>query len=154
VLKPPPHIQQIEIGYCLPACAQMALAQFEMQFTQTQLAKVLETRPGVGTPFSNLKLLSRLKIRGDLQSFASIENLNSALNANQSVIVPVTTSSGLPGWGNIRTQHSLLILNLDPNRITYHDPALQSGPVSVALNEFLLAWSEMDQQAAFLKLPE
>lgn len=154
LLNPLQHVQQIAAGYCLPACAQMALAQFEMQLTQVQLAQVLGTRFGAGTPFSNLKHLSRLHIRIHLQSFTPIEDLISACNAHQAVIVPVATSSGLPGWGNVRTQHSLLIIKVDPDQITYHDPALADGPVSAVLNEFLLAWSEMDQQAAFLQRAE
>jgi len=43
-----------------------------------------------------------------------------------------------------------LVISIDNERVTYHDPALSYGPVSTLLAEFLLAWSEMDEQAAFL----
>jgi len=66
------------------------------------------------------------------------------------VIAAVTTTSGLPGWGNVRTQHTVLITSIGAEQITYHDPALTSGPASASLAEFLLAWSEMDNRAAFI----
>jgi len=59
-------------------------------------------------------------------------------------------TTGLPGWGNIRTQHAILEVNADAERISYHDPALSYGPVSASIDEFLLAWNEMDNQAALL----
>jgi hypothetical protein len=52
--------------------------------------------------------------------------------------------------GNLRTPHSLLITHLTDESITYHDPAFAQGPVSTLLAEFLLAWSDMDEQTAFL----
>lgn len=82
---------------------------------------------------------------------ASVNDLSEDLNADSAVIVPVTTNSGLPGWGNMRTQHSILIIGIDDEQITYYDPALAYGPVSALLTEFLLAWGEMDEQVALLR---
>lgn len=50
-LEPPVHIQQVALGYCLPACAQMALAQLSIAATQAQLAQVLGTRAGIRDAF-------------------------------------------------------------------------------------------------------
>ena len=49
-----PHIPQIGLGYCLPACAQMALAQLGITLTQEAIAQLLGTHRGIGTPFSRI----------------------------------------------------------------------------------------------------
>lgn len=92
----PEHIAQLGLGYCLPACAQMALAH--------------------------------LGIR-----------------------VAVTTTPGLPGWGETRTQHTVFVTTINPEWIRYHDPVLPHGPVAAPPGEFLLAWSEMAELAAFVR---
>ena len=81
---------------------------------------------------------------------ASIEDLAASLAADVAVIVAITTTPGMPGWGNIRTQHTVLVANIGTEQIAYHDPALAYGPVSALRAEFLLAWSEMDGRAVFL----
>ena len=63
LLEPPAHIQQMALGYCLPACAQMALAQLGIAVTQTRLAQTLGTRVGVGTPFSRAQRLVEWNVR-------------------------------------------------------------------------------------------
>ncbi|MDQ3249191.1 MAG: hypothetical protein M3Q45_08290, partial [Chloroflexota bacterium] len=60
---------------------------------------------------------------------------------------------GLPQWGSIRTQHAVLVIGVDSEEIVYHDPALRQGPVAAPQGEFLLAWSEMAEKAAFLRRP-
>jgi len=80
----------------------------------------------------------------------SFDDLLASLTTDTAIIVPITTTSGLPGWGNIRTQHAILVINVDVDWISYHDPALSNGPVSARIAEFLLAWDEMDKQAALL----
>lgn len=150
-LEPLVHIQQVALGYCLPACAQMALAQLGIVVPQAELAQTLGTRVGVGTPFSRVERLARWNVHVRLTRRASIDDLVASLAADVAVIVAVTTTPGLPGWGNIRTQHTVLVVSINTERITYHDPALTQGPVSALLTEFLLAWDEMDQQAALLR---
>jgi ABC-type bacteriocin/lantibiotic exporter with double-glycine peptidase domain len=135
----------------LPACAQMALAQLGVEVPQQQVAQILGTRAGLGTPFSRVTLINQLDIQVDLLQQASVNDLIENLNADSAVILSITTNSGLPGWGNIRTQHSVLIVGIDDEQIVYHDPALARGPVSALLTEFLLAWGEMDEQVALLR---
>ncbi len=149
-LESPLHIQQVALGYCLPACAQMALAQFGIEATQVQLAQTCGTRVGVGTPFSRVERLTQWNIRVRLARGASLDDLAASLAADTAVISAITTTSGLPGWGNIRTQHTVLVANVGVEQITYHDPALAYGPVSALCAEFLLAWNNMDEQVAFL----
>jgi ABC-type bacteriocin/lantibiotic exporter with double-glycine peptidase domain len=149
-LEPPAHARQKALGYCLPACAQMALAQLGITVNQAQLAQLLGTRAGVGTPFSRVERLAQWNVYVQLVQRISIEDLTASLAAEMAVIVAVKTTPGLPGWGNIRTQHTVLVLGAGPEQITYHDPALAYGPVSALRTEFLLAWSEMDERTALL----
>jgi hypothetical protein len=128
----------------------MALAQLGITTTQTELAQVLGTRIGVGTPFSRVKHLAKWNIRVQLMQRISVDELAAALVVDVAVIVAVTTTPGLPGWGNIRTQHTMLTINAGAEQITYHDPALSYRPVSTLLDEFLPAWSTMDERVAFL----
>jgi hypothetical protein len=149
ILKPPIHVQQITSGYCLPACSQMALAQLDIKTTQPQLAHILGTRVGIGTPFSRVERLRQWQIQVEITEWAGIERLAASM-PEAAVIVAVTTTSGLPGWNDIRTQHTLLVLSITTDQVTYHDPAFPQGPVSAPRGEFLLAWSEMAELTAFL----
>jgi len=151
LLDRPAHVQQLTLGYCLPACGQMALAQLGIETTQEQVAQVLETRMGVGTPFSRVKRLQKWVNDVRITEWGGAKALGAALDSNVAVIVALTTTPALPGWGDIRTQHTVLVVNVGLDRITYYDPALSQGPVSASRNEFLLSWSEMAELTAFLK---
>jgi hypothetical protein len=128
----------------------MALAQIGMQIDQEKLAKAFGTRPGIGTPFSRIKRLEQWQVSIELKEWGGVEELISTLAAGASVITAVTTTAGLPGWGQIRTQHTVLVVKVDSDYVTYHDPALAQGPVSALRQEFLLAWSYMAEQVAFI----
>jgi hypothetical protein len=131
----------------------MALAQLGIQVSQTDLARVLGARAGVGTPFSRVERLNKWNIQVQPVQYISVDDLINALTVDAAVIVALTTTPGLPGWGNIRTQHTVLVATIDAEHITYQDPALSRGPVATLHTEFLLAWSGMDECAAFLSNP-
>lgn len=149
-LEPPIHVRQMALGYCLPACAQMALAQLGIVVSQAQLAQTFGVRVGVGTPFSQVERLTQWDVQVRLTEQVSVEELVTSLAAEVAVIVAITTTPGLPGWGNIRTQHTVLVVDVGVEQIAYHDPALAYGSVSALRAEFLLAWSEMDERVAFM----
>ncbi|NKQ36084.1 MAG: hypothetical protein HF973_10775 [Chloroflexi bacterium] len=148
-LPPPEHYRQIGWGYCLPACAQMALAQLGIKIKQPAIAVILETRPGVGTPFPNLQKLSQVDV--EIQEWGSLTAVEEALKKETAVITAVMTTPGLPGWNDLRTPHAVLILDVTIEHIIYHDPAMTQGHTAASRNEFLLAWSEMAEKTAFLR---
>lgn len=150
-LKSPDHIQQIGPGYCLPACAQMALNQLDHIVTQAELAHLMETLAGYGTPFSRINRLVSWQIDVQIGEWGGIETVSEALVNESAVIAAVLTNAGLPGWGDIQTQHTVLIVEVTSNQIMYHDPALSYGPVTASSEAFLLAWNEMAELAAFCK---
>ncbi|MCP4362165.1 MAG: hypothetical protein GY796_29510 [Chloroflexi bacterium] len=149
MLKPPKHCQQIDWGYCLPACAQMALAQLGIEQDQSAIATILGTRPGIGTPFSNLRKLPQ--IIAEISEWGALTAVEQAIQTETVVIAAVVTTPGLPGWNDLRTQHAVLIVNVTLEEIVYHDPSWKQGPTVASRNEFLLAWSEMAEQTAVLR---
>ena len=118
------HVRQVAVGYCLPACAQMALARLGISATQERLAKALGTQVGIGAPFSGVELLAGQGVGVQVLQSASITDLRFSLASGDAVIVAVTTTPGLPGWGNIRTQHTLLVSAIGDSEVTDYDPAL------------------------------
>jgi hypothetical protein len=127
----------------------MALAQLDIVITQEELAQLLDTRPGIGTPFSRVQQLKNVNVH--VEEWCGLESVVEALPQETAVIVAIMTTPGLPGWQNVRTQHAVLISEAQSTVIMYHDPALSYGPVSVLRDEFLLAWSEMSEKAAFIR---
>jgi hypothetical protein len=152
--RPVVHAPQIDFGFCLPACIHMALAHFGITATQEELGRALGTVAAIGTPFSRVGGVVAHQITVRLVVSASIADLSSALGRGEAVIPALTTSPGLPGWGNTRTQHTVLVVDIDQEHVSYHDPALPYGPVSTARAEFVLSWEEMDDRAALLSLSE
>jgi uncharacterized protein YvpB len=127
----------------------MALAQLEITATQEELAHLLGTRPGIGTPFSRIQQLKNVDVQ--VVEWCGLEKVANALAQKTAVITAIMTTSGLTGWQNVRTQHAVLVSEVQAALIVYHDPALPDGPVSVSRDEFLLAWSEMAEKAAFIR---
>lgn len=144
------HEQQFGPGYCLPACATMVLQSYGINRTQRQLAKLLGTESGIGTPFSHVIRLQQVKLTVELVRWQGIAKIQTALASNKLVIAAILTIPDLPGWEQLSTQHVVLVTNCDDQQITYHDPALSVGPTDVSLNAFWLAWTEMEEQAAIL----
>ena len=97
-LKSPTHSHQIAAGFCLPACAQMALNQLGLDASQPHIAQVLGTRMGIGTPFSRIQRLTHWHVQVRLVTPATLAALTDVLAAAAAIIVPVMTTSGLPGW--------------------------------------------------------
>lgn len=141
------HVTQLGWGYCLPACAQMALSAWDIHIDQRRLATLLGTKPGIGTPFSNLQRLSQVDIA--ITEWSGLAVLATALAAGNGVITAVITTPGLPSWGNIRTPHTLLVTAITPEHILYHDPALPNGPVQAFKGEFELAWQKWGRKRPF-----
>ncbi len=150
-LNPPIHVQQIGLGYCLPACGQMALAQLGFDLNQRELAKVMGTRPGIGTSFSHIKRLTQWSVDVQVTEWHGFAELSKALTSGAVAIAAVTTAPGLPGWGDIRTQHTVLVIQVSDTEVIYHDPAWPHGPVVAPAGEFLLAWSDMAELVAQLR---
>jgi hypothetical protein len=127
----------------------MALIQLGLAATQEELAQLLGTRPGIGTAFSRIQQLKNVNVQ--VMEWCGLEKVANALAQKTAVITAVMTTPGLTGWQNMRTQHAVLVREVEATQVVYHDPVLPGGPVSVSRDEFLLAWSEMAEMVAFIR---
>ena len=157
------HIQQRGIGYCLPASAQMAAAQFGKVIPRARITRTLGTIPGLGTPFSAIERLVEFRFVVEIAEWFGVDSLLLALSEGIGVIAAILTSHDLPGWGNQPTQHIVLVTAIEAGRVyilrpnpsggtTYYDPTLVVGPVDVSEDAFGLAWSEMSELTALIRL--
>lgn len=87
----------------------------------------------------------------ELVSWQGIASVMAALQQGQAVVAAILTSIDLPGWSDLRTQHTVLVIAVDDQRVTYHDPALATGPTQVSVDSFWLTWSEMSEKAALIR---
>jgi uncharacterized protein YvpB len=54
--------------------------------------------------------------------------------------MPVSTVE-LPYW-QISTDHAVLVVGMDGQRVYLHDPAFANAPIQVSMGAFELAWLE------------
>lgn len=59
---PVQHRQQLDDVYCLPACVQMILDLYGQTRSQSEIARTLELRSGLGVPASNIIRLQTREI--------------------------------------------------------------------------------------------
>jgi len=148
MLRPPLHTPQIEDGYCVPACARMALSQFGIDGSLEYLAKKLGVRKEVGVPLSSLKRLEDDRIGVEVSSAESVDDLREMLDSDKAVIALLVTVPEMEGWESEKAVHTVLVVEATDDMITYHDPHLDYGPVSVGTDAFLLGWVERDNTCA------
>jgi len=155
MLRPPLHTPQIEDGYCVPACARMALSQFGIDVSLEHLAKNLGVRKDVGVPLSSLKRLEDDRIGVEVTSVESVDELRAMLDSDKAVIALLVTVPEMEGWEESETTvHTVLVVEAMDDLITYHDPHLDYGPVSVGTDAFLLGWVERDNTCALFSRKE
>lgn len=143
------HSQQSEDGYCLPACAQMALRYLGEARSQAAIANLLQLRKGFGVPASKIVNLRSRTVDVQYAANGTLETVVTRLNAGAPVIALVQAGE-LPHWRGVRTQHAVLLVGADDAEVHLHDPALAHGPITVPADDFLLAWQEMDCRYAVL----
>src|SRR3954453_9319544 len=136
------HSQQLEYGYCLPACAQMVLDHLGISRSQRELARVFKVREGVGTAAYNILFLSIRRIKAHYQLKGTLDEIQQWLREGVPVIACVEAGE-LPHWRDFHFQHAVLIVGLEEGQIFLHDPALGNGPTIVPVEDFVLAWDEM-----------
>jgi hypothetical protein len=107
----------------------MALIQLGLAATQEELDQLLGTRPGIGTPFSRIQQLKNVNVQ--VMEWCGLEKVANALAQKTAVITAIMTTPGLTGWQNMRTQHAVLVREVEATQVVYHDPALPGGPAAI-----------------------
>lgn len=145
---PVPHRRQLADGYCLAACAQMVLAYLGVERSQDDLARQLGIRPPLGAPASNIARLKSAQL-DVVYSSGSLDSVSAVLARDLPVIAFVQAGE-LPFWRNHRFQHAIVIVGLEGQVVSLLDPAAHAETSAIALDEFTLAWQEMDFLCATL----
>jgi hypothetical protein len=114
----------------------MVLTYLSRPISYNRLLKTLGVQPNVGAPFSNLRLLERLKITVIYEQ-GTMAQLHRFLTFGWPCIVPVK-SGQLPYWKNIDTDHALVIVGMDAISVYLNDPAFAAAPFQVPLGD--LSW--------------
>lgn len=90
---PVPFYKQQAVGYCMPACAQMVLAYQDISYSQDELAKVLNLKPGLGTPTRNIQRLASPEIKAVYEE-GTLEQVQTWLGMGMLLFKPVSYRIG------------------------------------------------------------
>ena len=137
------HRRQETNAGCLPACAQMILNYLGLDRSQTELARLMGTHPQAGTPYSRITRLRSNKINIAYQRASGLDDLAKWLERQLPVIAFVQMRE-LPHWQGHWSQHAVVVVGLDQIAVHVLDPAASAQVIAVPVNDFVLAWEEMD----------
>jgi len=101
-----------------------------------------------GAPFRNLRYLEKLGASVSIEQ-GQIDTLRLFLAKQLSPIVFIATQE-LWYW-NEASKHAIVIAGIDDDYVYINDPAFPDAPKVVTVDEFSLAWLEMDEFFAILQ---
>ncbi|MEM7534256.1 MAG: C39 family peptidase, partial [Chloroflexota bacterium] len=143
-----PYIEQRYPGECLAACAAMVieylnlhtstLQKRKVRYSYRQLLRVLQIKRHVGTPFSQIQRLDRLKLNIAYETQGELETLYELLVAGWPPIVAVQTEE-LPHWNGVSSMHTIVVIGMDSEFIYVNDPEFPDIPIPIPIGEFDLA---------------
>jgi ABC-type bacteriocin/lantibiotic exporter with double-glycine peptidase domain len=143
---PVPHYRQSGGGQCLPACARMVLAYLGFDLQEAKVAKLLRSYT-FGTPASNIRYLESLGLSVTFGPM-SISRLGAHLQKGTPCIIFVQIGE-LP-YSKSEGFHAIVVVGLSEQTIYVNDPALDTGPQAVPLDDLRLAWSEFEYEGAVI----
>ena len=141
ILKIPYYPQKAD-GYCLPACVQMVLAYLNISRSQDALGRKLGIRLPLGVPTSHITKLASSTLAITYET-GTVEKISQWLNQATPVIVFIQAGE-LPYWSGHHFQHAIVVAGLEAQTIWGLDPGYETIPVAIPLDDFLLAWDEID----------
>ena len=145
-----PYYPQKGDGYCLAACAQMVLAYQNIVNTQTYLAQIIRVRPSLGTATRHIQRLSSKNITVIYEA-GTISDLHNWVIRSVPVIVFVQVGELSYSLGEF-FQHAVVVVGFTEEFLWLLDPEMTKDPIQVAVDEFMLAWGEMDYLYAVIKV--
>jgi hypothetical protein len=127
----------------------MVLDYLNVPIAYSAIITQLHLQPGVGGPFRNLRHLEALGVEV-LIKHGELGALRSQLENNLPAIVLVDTAQ-LSYWAE-GTSHAVVVVGIEDDLIYLNDPAFPDAPKIISVNEFELAWIDLDQFYALIKL--
>jgi ABC-type bacteriocin/lantibiotic exporter with double-glycine peptidase domain len=133
-------IQEGEVG-CLAACAQMVLRRLGITVDQRRLNWLFD-QVELGALLSHIQRLTHYGVKVALQ--AGDENdIKQAIDQGTPPVVFVRTSQLTTYWQE-DAQHAVVVIGYDERHFYVNDPAFPDAPKLVPIDEFVLAWLELD----------
>jgi ABC-type bacteriocin/lantibiotic exporter with double-glycine peptidase domain len=150
-LLPVPYQPQKADGYCLAACAQMVLHYWGVVADQAQLAQELGIEPGAGAPAGRIERLVSygLTVLYEIGEWEIVP----AWLAKDIPLIAMIQAGELSHWQGEYFQHAVVVVGCDESQVWLLDPAAQPGPMAIPIDEFILAWGEMDYRYAVISSP-
>jgi len=148
-ILPVPHRPQLADGYCLPACVQMVLAYWGIDRDQADLARQMGTLAQAGTPGSRVSVFASDALEVAYRE-GDLSDLQAALAQGIPPIVLVYTRE-LPHWTKA-TAHAIVVVGFDNDSVVVNDPGMSQPAIRVLLSDFQLAWDEMANLFALIRM--
>lgn len=145
------HQRQQHEADCLVACAAMILAYLQIPIRYERLYRLLRAQP-FGTPFHNIEFLKSLNLSVVVED-GKLDKLHNYLELGLPILASIDTRD-LPYWSGESTDHVVVVAGLDETKklVYLHDPFFPTGPVSVPVHKFELAWLEKAYLSAVISL--
>ena len=124
----------------------MVLAHLGSSVPERRIARLFGGNE-LGTPSSRVQRLVRWGYEVQYGS-SSLERLRATLSQGIAPIVFVQTEFIL--YWSTATRHAAVLVGIENDTLYVNDPYFENAPQSTSINEFLAAWIEMDEVAAFI----
>lgn len=127
----------------------MVLNFLSIQADQVELARQLGVKAGVGAPASRIVRLATddIVIKYEVGEWATVQ----PVLAQNVPLIAMIQAGELPHWRGESFQHAVIIIGYDATQVWLLDPAVTSpDAIMVSIDEFMLAWGEMDYRYAVI----
>lgn len=128
----------------------MVTAYLQQPLLQDDIARWLGTDDLIGTPARRIIRLTRQGFDITYNDFGAVVDLESWLNRRIPPILFLLTSE-LSYW-TTNTQHAVVLAGFSGTEAHLFDPAVDTAPTTVPIDELLLAWSHFDYTYAAIEV--
>ena len=151
IIRLPHHPQEHDFS-CLAACARMVLAFYRIETSETELRRLLKTRPGIGTHPIHFRNLESLCVIATWPYPGTRDAIKRLVEDSQPVIAFVWTGAlrDVEETNAIDYLHTVVVVGFSATSILVHDPRLDVGPIEIPLLVFENAWKFADHLIAVI----
>jgi hypothetical protein len=128
----------------------MVLHYLGIPSEQAKIAGQLNVQPGVGAPAGRIRQLATdtVSVTYDSGDWETAQ----ALLAQKIPVIAMIQAGELAPWRGESFQHAIVVIGCDEAQVWFLDPATTSDSIVTSIDEFMLAWSEMDYRYATITL--
>jgi uncharacterized protein YvpB len=146
-LLPIEHSRQEADTGCLAACAQMVLRYLGIDAEQRRLNRLFD-QVELGALLSHIQRLTRYGVKVALQP-GDENDIKRVIDQGNPPVVFVRTNQLTTYWQE-DAQHAVVVAGYDDLHFYVNDPAFPDAPKPVPIDEFMLAWLELEYMYALI----